>query len=165
MSGQRQKAREELVNQRGGRDRVVQRDPDQEPLDFPLSQSLLPETRAYVRECRTEMAGYWRPTDRPVIERYIANLDSWARQRKMLEEEGALVAGKHGPRINPRLRVIEFYEKRLDRDEGKLGLDPQARLRLGIKQLTGMTAIQRLRQGGERKPPARMPAVPELVKA
>jgi|GEM_PF-5186688 len=157
MSGQRQKDRDELAFKRGGRDSVVEYDPSIGELEFPLSRELLPETRAHIRQCRKDMAGFWRPTDVGQIVRYAETFDAWVRERQALAEEGTVEpAGKHGRKANPRLQALAIYQNELRALESTLGLSPQGRLRLGIKVLATASALERLRGGGPRRPPAKL---------
>lgn len=156
VAGQRQKSRDELAFKRGGRDVVVAFDGAAGPLEFSIPHGLLPKTREHVRQLLATMRGYWRESDLQVLRRYMLSLDRWQRETAALDAEGSVVQTLKGQRINARVSIIDRIEKSMRADENTLGLSPLSRMRLGITALTGETALQKLRGGAERHPPARM---------
>lgn len=188
MAGQRQKPREELAFKRGGRDRVAEEVPagasvagvavleragggggaqrppappsggESEGFPCPENMDLLEESRAM-----------WRmvvPTLRHVAAREYGHLvrwifwwNEWFKLSKDVASAGwdePTLMG--GAKMRPKARGLQTCEMNLLRFENTLGLNPQARMRLGITFAAEQSALERLKGGVAPAKPARMKA-------
>lgn len=158
MAGQRQKARDELAFKRGGRDTVLGLTPQGDRIE-------MKEPPANLDLCQ-EAQEVWRlvvPTlehvsqrELPVLVRYITWVHLWWKAFRSVEDHGMTEYTKEGSKLSTPFRAMREAEMMCERLEAKFGLDPQARLRLGLNAAKQETALQRLRGGGARKPPAKM---------
>lgn len=158
MAGQRQKAREELAFKRGGRTAVVALVPEGERV-------VATEPPANLDLCE-EAAETWRMVvpslehvakrEYPVLVRWIKWVDIWWRATKEVEARGLVEYTDAGSKLSTPFRAMREADMMCQRIEAKFGLDPQAGMRLGLAAVKQETALQRLRGGSERRPPARM---------
>ena len=78
-------------------------------------------------------SAYHPPTDRFVIERYCLLHDRHAELWATLDRDGFMAMGSQGQEVlHPAARALDSTEKELRSLEDRLGLNPEARARLGI---------------------------------
>lgn len=156
MAGQRQKAREELAFQRGGRMAVVDLVPEGERVEMaePPENLVLCEEALAVWKAVVPKLDHVSPREMPVLFRWIVWVNLWWKAYRQLEDQGVTEYTKEGSKLSTPFRAMREAEMMCERIEAKFGLDPQARLRLGLTAVKQETALQKLRGGGTRKPPA-----------
>lgn len=163
----RQKSPDELVNQRGGRGRVLTeatdgaKPPQVRVPTMPKRLDGTPLTKraqaTWRRLWRSRLARTWRAeTDDEVLE-YVLFLDERERLRLAIAAEGETSTGSMGQTIlNARYQRLAFVERQLLAGRDRLGLSPQARFRQGIDAVALANAENRaLRRDArerERKP-------------
>jgi len=160
MAGQRQKAREELAFKRGGRDTVlglVGQGDRIEMAEPPANLELCDEAQEVWRLVVPTLEHVSR-RELPVLVRYIVWVHLWWQAFRSVEDHGVTEYTKEGSKLSTPFRAMREAEMMCERIEAKFGLDPQARLRLGLSAAKTQTALERLRGGGARKPPAKMAA-------
>ena len=87
----------------------------------------------YWIEVWTAGAGVYQPTDTYVIERYCSLQERRRNLMDLVEADGWLTTGSTGQVVvHPAARMVSDIEGRLSSLEDRLGLNPEARLRLGI---------------------------------
>ncbi len=89
------------------------------------------------RTCWTNVwtlgAGVYQPTDSYVVERYASLHERRHHLLVLVEAEGWLTTGSTGQVVvHPAAKMVSDIEGRLSTLEDRLGLNPEARLRLGI---------------------------------
>ena len=96
-------------------------------------------------------AGVYQPTDVNVIERYCSLHERRHRLLVLVEAEGWLTTGSTGQVVvHPAARMVNDLEGRLATLEDRLGLNPEARLRLGITAVEQQTRLSAfLSEGGD----------------
>lgn len=158
MAGQRQKPREELAFKRGGRDTVV----DLVPEGAGVIGAPPPENMALCQEARDVWAmvvpdlPHVVRREYPKLVRWIFWWNRWWTLAKAVESDGDVEQTQFGSKVSSEFRALERAEAMLIRIESQFGLDPQARMRLGLAAVKTETALEKLRGTRERKPPARM---------
>ena len=71
--------------------------------------------------------------DRPALQRLFLLRDEWARCLRQGRQEGRMVEGSTGqPALNPLYRHMTTLEAAIDKLEGQFGLNPLARLKMGV---------------------------------
>lgn len=91
-------------------------------------------------------------TDSPIIERYASMQSRRLEALAVIENEGMTTTGSQGQVVlHPLVRVVESIEAKLLPLEDRLGLNPEARIRLGISTLEGKTKLEEFleRRGGD----------------
>ena len=96
-------------------------------------------------------AGVYQPTDAYVIGRYAAMTQRRHRLLVLVEAEGWLTTGSTGQVVvHPAARMVSDLEGRLATLEDRLGLNPEARLRLGITAVEHQSRLDAfLSEGGD----------------
>lgn len=158
MAGQRQKAREELAFKRGGRDTVVGLLPQGERIEMkepPANLDLCAEAREVWRLVVPTLEHVSR-RELPLLVRYIVWVNLWWKALRAVENDGVAEYTALGSKLSTQFRALREAEMMCERLEAKFGLDPQARLRLGLSAAKTETALQRLRGDSPRKPPSKM---------
>lgn len=158
MAGQRQKAREELAFKRGGRDTVVDVVPEGArivDLKPPKNLELCEEALA-VWEMTVPDLPHAVRREVPKLIRWIWWWNQWFTLAKAVEFAGATVTTAFGDKVSSEFRALERCEAMIHRIETTFGLDPQARMRLGLTAVKTESALQRLRGGGDRKAPTKL---------
>lgn len=153
MAGQRQKPREELAFKRGGRDRVAEATPEGmtvPSLDMP--PGLRPDAQWVWQQTIPLVMKFLVPTDFPIVHRWIYYVNEFMATAELLALEGPIVEQQYGTVLNPRARWLQQLEGNIFRIEGTLGLNPQARMRLGITHAAEQTALEKLRGGRSDRP-------------
>lgn len=158
MAGQRQKPRSELSFKRGGRGGSVLVDVSAaeriEMMEPPEGLPLSPDAQQVWRMVVPTLS-HIHQRELPVLLRYITWVSLWWQALRTVEALG--MYGDGG--LSAPFRALERAEVVCERLETKLGLEPQARMRLGLSAIKEESALQRLRGGAdvaERKPPARL---------
>lgn len=158
MAGQRQKSRDELAFKRGGRTAVVDLVPEGQRVEFkepPEHLNLCAEAVEVWRLVVPELEHVAR-REFPVLVRWIVWQNVWWLAYRDVTNEGVTEHTKEGSKLSTPFRAMREAEMMCQRIEAKFGLDPQARMRLGLAAVKQETALQRLRGGAERKPPAKI---------
>lgn len=89
---------------------------------------------------------YHTQTDCFVIERYCKLQERRLSLEARIEDEGWTVVGSQGQDVlNPLARVVQDAESKLTALEDRLGLNAEARIRLGIAAVEHKSAIDALR--------------------
>ena len=103
----------------------------------------------YWTEIWTTGAGVYKATDHYIISRYC---ELQSRRRNLLdlvEVQGTMVIGSAGqPTTHPALRMVSDIEGKLSTLEDRLGLNPEARLRLGITAVEHQSRLDAFLEGG-----------------
>jgi len=87
----------------------------------------------YWIEVWTAGSGVYQVTDSYVIERYCSLQERRRNLTDLVEAQGWLTTGSTGQVVvHPAARMVADIEGRLSSLEDRLGLNPEARLRLGI---------------------------------
>ena len=96
-------------------------------------------------------AGVYHPTDVNVIERYCSLHERRHRLLVIVESDGWLAQGSTGQVVvHPAAKMVSDIEGRLATLEDRLGLNPEARLRLGITGLDHQSRLDAfLSEGGD----------------
>ena len=95
-------------------------------------------------------AGVYQPTDVNVIERYCALHERRHRLLVIVEADGWLSTGSTGQCVvHPAARMVSDIEGRLATLEDRLGLKPEARLRLGITAVEHRSKLDAFLEGGD----------------
>lgn len=89
-------------------------------------------------------AGILTPADRPVVERWITNLDRMARLMGEADREPVVHGSQGQPRPNPLYDVALRFETSVRNDEAQLGIGPKNRAALGILALQEKRSLDKL---------------------
>ena len=106
-------------------------------------------------ECWTNVwtlgSGVYQPTDAYVIGRYAAMVQRRHHLLVLVEAEGWLTTGSTGQVVvHPAAKMVSDLEGRLATLEDRLGLNPEARLRLGITAVEHQSRLDAfLSEGGD----------------
>jgi len=93
---------------------------------------------------------YYPPTDRFVIERYCSLHDRRKTFLDILDRDGAMILGSQGQEVlHPASRALDSVEKELRAIEDRLGLNPEARARLGIVTIEHKSKLDAFLEGEE----------------
>jgi P27 family predicted phage terminase small subunit len=85
-------------------------------------------------------------TDLPALERWAWWYDQWLRASSFIERHGPVTRGKRGDEVmNTRVRYLRACEDALGKLEEAFGMNPLARMRLGISAVEGRSAVERLK--------------------
>jgi len=105
----------------------------------------------YWIEVWTAGAGVYQPTDTYVIERYCSLQERRRNLMDLVEAQGWLTTGSTGQVVvHPAARMVADIEGRLSSLEDRLGLNPEARLRLGITAVEHQSRLDAfLSEGGD----------------
>ena len=95
--------------------------------------------------------GVYQPTDTYVVERYCALHERRHHLLVLVEADGWLTTGSTGQVVvHPAARMVSDIEGRLATLEDRLGLNPEARLRLGITAVEHQSRLDAfLSEGGD----------------
>jgi len=95
--------------------------------------------------------GVYQPSDSYVIERYCSLHERRRHLLDLVEAEGWLTTGSTGQTVvHPAARMVGDLEARLSSLEDRLGLNPEARLRLGITAVEHQSRLDAfLSEGGD----------------
>ena len=122
----------------------------------PLPMPDAPSTLGTVgRSCWTNVwtlgAGVYHATDVNVIERYCSLHERRHHLLVLVEAEGWLTTGSTGQVVvHPAAKMVSDIEGRLSTLEDRLGLNPEARLRLGITAVEHQSRLDAfLSEGGD----------------
>jgi phage terminase small subunit len=165
MAGVRQKPRAELADQSRARMAVVEDVPATERLVVPMPEGLQAETQE-IWHLHMDTAKHLGRSDFGHVLTWIHSWDDYFLVRKGLAAAAdadrpwvsRLQSQKYGLTVHPLVRQMAVHRGEILRLEAALGFNPQARMRLGITFAAEQTALERLRGGGARKPPARLEA-------
>ena len=96
-------------------------------------------------------AGVYQPTDYNVIERYCSIHERRHTLIVLIEADGWLTTGSTGQVVvHPAAKMVNELEGKLSFLEDRLGLNPEARLRLGITAVDHATRLDAfLAEGGD----------------
>lgn len=161
VSGQRQKHPDALTFRRGGRVKALQpvEVTDVSP-SFDAPAGLLPESAQIWNQTLELARAHLMPTDIFAARRWIHWVNEWFKTVERIEDEGTTVAGTRGTTVlNPDVFYLKTCEANIVHAETTMGLNPQARMRLGITYVEEQSALERLKQigtGTARPKPARM---------
>lgn len=147
MAGQRQKHPDDLAFKRGGRYQplVVVGGTDVQPPALPKGASSA--VRSMWRELwGSSLAGAFKPTDVPTLQRWAWWLDQWFRVSAEVASDPLLVQSRTGYALNPKTRYLKQCESSLRELEKAFGMDTLARLRLGLTLVEEQSALQKLKQ-------------------
>lgn len=160
MAGQRQKNPDDLAFKRGGRYKplgvveVEQRDPAFIKVPNPPPDASKAALEWWATLWASPLSGAIKATDVAVLYRYVEYFDTWQKGVEDLREEGLLIAGANGGLVrNPVSMIVRQCEAAMRDIERAFGLDPLARMRLGIKFADASKAAAGLKTSG--KPRAR----------
>ena len=98
-------------------------------------------TRAWAAYWGDVIAGVVRPGDRPLIERWISNVDRYTRFMRLADREPVVVGSTGQPRPNPLYDLALKIEASIKADEQQLGIGPLNRLRLGVQLAEGAKSL------------------------
>ena len=94
-------------------------------------------------------AGVYASTDSYIIERYCSLQERRRNLPDLVEAEGWLTTGSTGQTVvHPAARMVTDVESRLCALEDRLGLNPEARLRLGITSVEHQSRLDAFLSGG-----------------
>ena len=95
--------------------------------------------------------GVYQPTDTYVVERYCSLHERRHQLLVLVEAEGWLTTGSTGQVVvHPAAKMVSDIEGRLSTLEDRLGLTPEARLRLGITAVEHQSRLDAfLSEGGD----------------
>jgi len=86
----------------------------------------------------------YRASDYNVIERYCSMCDRRAEFLQAIEDDGWIGVGSMGQAVqHPAAKLLQDVETKMLQVEDRLGLNPEARLRLGVAELTRETKLDR----------------------
>ena len=92
-------------------------------------------------------SAYHPATDRLVVERYISLTVRRDKLLRTLEHEGYVTTGSQGQDVaHPAARLVLDIEGKLPALEDRLGLSPEARLRLGITGAEAKSKLDKFRE-------------------
>lgn len=95
-------------------------------------------------------AGVYQPTDANVIGRYCSLSERRHTLLSLVEADGWLTTGSTGQVVvHPAARMVGDIETRLTTLEDRLGLNPEARLRLGITAVEHQSRLDAFLEGGD----------------
>ena len=93
-------------------------------------------------------SAYHPPTDRFIIERYCALSDRRHSLMLVLDQDGFIVPGSQGQEVlHPAARHLDSIEKELRAIEDRLGLNPEARARLGLATIEHKSKLDAFLEG------------------
>lgn len=99
----------------------------------PPPEHLGPEAVALWHELWEDGAEAYRPTDRHAVERYCSLQERRLRLLRVLDVDGYTSMGSQGQVVaHPAARLVSDIETKLTPLEDRLGLNPDARIRLGL---------------------------------
>lgn len=93
-------------------------------------------------------SAYHPPTDRFIIERYCSLHDRRHELLSIVEKDGMISVGSQGQDVlHPAVRALDITEKELKSLEDRLGLNPEARARLGIATIEHKSKLDAFLEG------------------
>lgn len=93
-------------------------------------------------------SAYHPPTDRFIIERYCTLQDRRQGLMDTLERDGFMILGSQGQDVlHPASRALDSAEKELRAIEDRLGLNPEARARLGLATIEHKSKLDAFLEG------------------
>lgn len=134
MSGRRQKHPDALQNKRGGRYHPLKLIPPEGRTIPRCPSGIGAQARAYWKLMwGSRLAGAWGDIDAIPLGRYIRYVSEWLVTTAQIEKEGPVITGTRGdPVLHPEVRYVFRLEQVMRDLEKSYGLDPMARLRLGV---------------------------------
>lgn len=91
---------------------------------------------------------YNRETDAPAIDRYCSLQERRIKFLRILEAEGYTTVGSQGQTVaHPAAKLLTDVEAKLTPLEDRLGLNPDARLRLGISAIETKSKLDAFMEG------------------
>jgi P27 family predicted phage terminase small subunit len=147
MSGQRQKHPDKLAYKGSGRYQplTVVAASHADPPALPDSASATVQ-QVWRDLWASDLAGAFKPTDVPTLKRWAWWFDQWLRVSGEIEADPLLTQARGVWSLNPKVRYLKQCESSLRELEKAFGLDPLARLRLGITLADGQAKAQALRE-------------------
>lgn len=100
----------------------------------------------------SSLAGAFKPTDIPTLERWLWWSSQWQRAAREVEGGPLTIEGANGPQLSPAVRYLKQCEASLRDLEIAFGMDALARLRLGITLADGTAKAASLRQPATPEP-------------
>lgn len=158
MVAERQKRPEDLAYRRGGRGAALEVVGEERRVEFPMPDGLSAEAQYVWQETMALAEASLMPTDFFQARRWIYWVERWLREARVLALEPSIVEGALGEVRNPRFMVIRQIEGNIVHAEQVMGLDPRARMRLGITYKQEQDALDALKARREGRKPTRMPA-------
>lgn len=151
MAGVRQKHPDRLAFKRGGRADVAGPNvPARMRQEWPVPKGLSEEATLIFQQTMALASERILPTDYFAVRRWIRWVNRWLREMDLFEDEDMVTAGALTEVVNPRLRGLMLIEGRIVALEQAMGLDPRARMRLGItfaQEQEALTSLKASRQG------------------
>ena len=127
--------------------------PNHEPVPAPPAPASLGKVGQKLW-CQLWWAGrnaYQPETDSAILERYCSLSERRQELLTLLASEGYVTTGSQGqPVTHPGAKILDSIEGRLGPIEDRLGLNPEARFRLGISSVEQQSKLARfLEKGGD----------------
>lgn len=154
MAGQRQKHPDQLVYRRGGRVKPLEvvAVSDVSP-QFRAPDGLLPEATQIWDQTLELARAHLMPTDMFQARRWIHWVNEWLKAVARIDEVGVTITGSLGTTVtNPDVYYLKTCEAAIIHAETVMGLNPQARMRLGITYAEEQSALAKLKEIEPRKP-------------
>ena len=157
--GERQKHPDALVFRRGGRVKALETvEVTAHSPSFDAPDGLLPEAAQIWNQTLELARAHLMPTDIFAAHRWIHWVNEWFKTVAALGDHIAVEGSRGTPVLSPRVLYLKECEKNIVHAETVMGLNPQARMRLGITYVEEQSALAKLKEihdSGPRKP-ARM---------
>lgn len=94
----------------------------------------------------SRLAGAFKDTDLPALGRWAWYFSEWLKASSEIAGEGIVIEGVKGPMFNPRIRYLKLCEASMRELEKAFGMDPLARLRLGLTLVEQESAVAKLKR-------------------
>ena len=130
--------------------------PDIQPPQLPAVRSEMPPyPKSILKVTKERWAIYWRSevsavageVDLPVVERLHRRYDERERAFREVKKDGRLSHGSQGQLVlHPLLKYIDQCELEIRQLEDRLGLSPQARLRMGATLAGAKRSLEQVNQ-------------------
>jgi hypothetical protein len=157
VAGVRQKHADRLAFRRGGRGDVTG---PVVPLRlraeaWPVPKGLCAEAVIVFEETMKLASDRILPSDFFAVRRWAGWVNRWLREMEAFENEDSVTSGAVSDVVNPRLRALMLIEGKIAEAEQAMGLDPRARMRLGISFAQEQEALTTLKASREGRRPVR----------
>jgi P27 family predicted phage terminase small subunit len=149
VTGRRQKPPELLADHRASRAQnraLTAVEMGVEPADLAMPAGLEAEAQAVWVRSVPLIARHTLATDIFAARRWIHWVNEWFVTTAEIAERGTTHEGSRGPTLHPRVRYLKICEAEVQHGESILGLNPLARMRLGISLAKTETALARLKE-------------------
>lgn len=154
----RQKHPDDLVFRRGGRVKALDVvDPSKPQVAWKPPANISGDAVVIWTETMKMAGSRLLPTDYFQAIRWITWVDRWLTEVALFANEDSVVeAGREGVKTNPRIRAIDSIESKIQHAEQTMGLDPRARMRLGITYKQEQDALDELKARRDGRKPTRV---------